>query len=277
MEWAALIGQNVLGNGLCVDKTQRKKNIAPQLIQTHVYNKRRDNASDVKVCLFKREGELTNIVPLCVFNTYGYIINNNIHLLTNENSIYKYTNVDKNNIYYLYNFFNENRDKYDCFICPEISNLISLIESKNMFIKMFMVDNIIQCVYIFKRTNTFISSVTELEENKDKDSNKNKDNNKNNIKRKDKEKEIITCIASMMNVNVDINAFVNGFKQAFSSLLLEEKWNQEHIYLSIEDVSDNRSIIKEISIKVDATSKNAYFFYNYIYKTIKGKKMIVIT
>ena len=50
---------------LCVDASYRKKGIAPQLIQTHHYTQSHSNP-DISVSLFKREGELTGIVPLCV-------------------------------------------------------------------------------------------------------------------------------------------------------------------------------------------------------------------
>ena len=55
---------------LCVDKTKRKQGVAPQLIQTHEYNQRRQNKL-VSTCLFKREGNLTLIVPLVIYHTYG--------------------------------------------------------------------------------------------------------------------------------------------------------------------------------------------------------------
>ena len=50
---------------LCVKKGFRKKNIAPQLIQTHEYNQCHTN-KNICVSLFKREGELTGIIPLTV-------------------------------------------------------------------------------------------------------------------------------------------------------------------------------------------------------------------
>ena len=60
-------------DNLCVHSDHRKKGIAPQLIQTHYYNLRRQN-SKIQTCLFKREGDLTAIVPLTTFETYGYDI-----------------------------------------------------------------------------------------------------------------------------------------------------------------------------------------------------------
>ena len=56
---------------LCVDINNRKKGIAPQLIQTQHYNQRHIN-KNIVVSLFKREEELTGIVPLCVYSTYGF-------------------------------------------------------------------------------------------------------------------------------------------------------------------------------------------------------------
>ena len=54
---------------LCVHKHHRNSGIAPQQIQTHYYHQRRMNP-DIHVNLFKREGKLTGIVPLCVYSTY---------------------------------------------------------------------------------------------------------------------------------------------------------------------------------------------------------------
>ena len=54
---------------LCVDILNRKKGVAQQLIQTHHYNQRHIN-KNIVVSLFKREDELTGIVPLCVYSTY---------------------------------------------------------------------------------------------------------------------------------------------------------------------------------------------------------------
>lgn len=262
---------------LCVDKAFRKMNIAPQLIQTHVYNQRRDKDKDIPVSLFKREGELTNIVPLCVFYTYGYNINNTLTTDNNNKHIYKLVDVDKKNIYYLYNFFEENRYKYDCFICPEISNLISLIDTNNLFIKMLSIDLTIHSVYIFKRTKTYLNISESKETNQ----------------------EIVTCIASITTELISTTDFINGFKDAVFSLSLLIP----NIFLTIEEISDNNIIIKSLSKDALITpflfenahsgacssaksngsfntqmckTTNAYFFYNYIYKTINGKKVFIV-
>lgn len=56
---------------LCVNKNNRKQNIAPQIIQTHEYNQSHLNKK-ISVSLFKREEELTGIIPLTVYKTVCY-------------------------------------------------------------------------------------------------------------------------------------------------------------------------------------------------------------
>ena len=51
---------------LCVHKSHRKKDIATKLIATYFYEQRH-RVPAIKSCLFKREGKLLNIVPLCTY------------------------------------------------------------------------------------------------------------------------------------------------------------------------------------------------------------------
>ena len=60
-------------DNLCVHPDYRKKGIAPRLIQTHHYDTRHKTPK-VEVHLFKREGELTAIVPLVAYFTYMYVL-----------------------------------------------------------------------------------------------------------------------------------------------------------------------------------------------------------
>jgi hypothetical protein len=89
---------------LCVDKLHRKKNIAPQLIQTHEYNQSHLNRN-ICVSLFKREEELTGIIPLTVYKTYCFNMRNWFKPQDLSAKI-QLLNGDKQNIYYLYNFIN---------------------------------------------------------------------------------------------------------------------------------------------------------------------------
>ena len=229
---------------LCVNKTLRKKGIAPQLIQTHEYYQSHNNKK-ICVSLFKREDELTGIVPLTAYNSYCFNMKN----WANHNYLscnYKILTCDKQNIYYFYNFVNEHIKCWDIVVWSEISNLVSLIESNNLIIKMILLDKEIQAVYLFKKTCTSIDSL-----------------------------EILDCFASM-NVGLTVYNFINGFKNSLQSI--RQKYPNYH-YLTIEDISHNREIIDNLQIKTTpfVISPTAYFFYNFAYSTFISKKCLIIS
>lgn len=226
---------------LCVDKYHRKKNIAPQLIQTHEYNQSHSNKK-ISVSLFKREEELTGIIPLTCYDTYCYNIsdfadssklNMNIKLLT----------CDKQNIYYFYHFMKENSYKWNIYIFPTISNLYNLIFTKNIFIKMLIVDTEIVAVYIFKKTCTYL----------------------------DKNKEVLSCIGSINGTYLNDDEFIDGFKISIFSLL---NINKNIHFLSIENVSDNQILNNYTNYLFK--SPTAYFFYNFAYSPFKSNKCLII-
>jgi hypothetical protein len=235
---------------LCVNKGWRKKNIAPQMIQTHEYNQSHNNRK-ICVSLFKREEELTGIIPLTVYKTYCFNMANwgqpeqldaRITLLSG----------DKQNIYYLYTLINEPiintmNNKWDITIYPEISNLMELVSTKNLFIKMLVIDGNIEAAYIFRKTCTFI----------------------------EKDKEIISCIASINGPTLSRDKFINGFKMALWSIIKEHR---NFGYLVIEDISDNTCIINNICVKTHplVVSPSAYFFYNFAYSPFKSERCLII-
>ena len=246
---------------LCVNKDWRKKNIAPQLIQTHEYNQSYNN-KNICVSLFKREEELTGIIPLTIYKTYCFPLKNNLIRDNELDARIKLLTGDKLNIYYLYNFINEmtrneinertrngknGKKKFDITIYPEISNIVELIESKNMFIKMLVIGGNIEAVYIFRKTCTYIEN----------------------------EKEILSCIGSI-NGNILTNEeFIKGFKMSLWSII---KDNKNFKYVMVEDISENMCIINNICIKTHpiAISPMAYFFYNFAYNSFKSGRCLII-
>ena len=230
---------------LCIHKSWRKKNIAPQLIQTHEYNQSHNNRK-ICVSLFKREEELTGIIPLTVYKTYCFSMKNwyvpdlldaRITLLTG----------DKQNMYYLYNFLNELTNKWSIMIYPEISNIMELVTTKNLFVKMLVIDGNIEAAYIFRKTCTFI----------------------------EKDKEVLSCIASIKGNILTNNEFIQGFKVGLWSIVKE---NQNFHYLTVEDISDNTSLINNICLETHPLiiSPMAYFFYNFAYSPFKSEKCLII-
>jgi len=235
---------------LCVHKGYRKKNIAPQMIQTHEYNQSLQNRK-ISVSLFKREEELTGIIPLTVYKTYCFNMVNwkqpqqfdaRISLLTG----------DKQNMYYLYNFINEMTKnemtkKWDITIYPEISNIMELVATKNLFVKMLVINGNIEATYIFRRLCLYIEANAEA----------------------------ISCIASIKGTTLSNDEFIQGFKVSLWSIIKE---HNNFKYLIVEDISDNTVIINNLSIRTHPmiVSPSAYFFYNFAYSPFKPEKCLII-
>jgi hypothetical protein len=140
---------------LCVDKMHRKKGVAPQVIQTHHYNQRHYNRQIV-VSLFKREDELTGIVPLCLYNSYGFEMHGWSKPIDLMPSV-ALVECGKSNIHHLFDFMKENcAKKFDICIQPEISNLLELIRSGNIYVYMVIEAGDVKSVYFYRKSCTFI-------------------------------------------------------------------------------------------------------------------------
>jgi hypothetical protein len=227
---------------LCVDKLYRKKGIAPQIIQTHHYNQRHINKK-IAVSIFKREDDLTGIVPLCVYSTYGF----NVSKWTKPNNLdamYNVIEVNMQNIHFLLDFIKINNDKFDIIINSSISNIIELIKTKNIFVYVIIIDNQIICAYFFRK------SCVQIE----------------------KGIEVLSCFASIQKC--DDNIFIQGFKISFWKIAAENYFG----FAAIENISNNNIIINNLILKTTQIiiSPTAYFFYNFAYPTFKSDKVLII-
>jgi GNAT superfamily N-acetyltransferase len=227
---------------LCVDKLHRKQGIAPQLIQTHHYNQRHLN-KNIVISLFKREDELTGIVPLCVYSTYGFSVEKwtKPHELSGE---YKVLEINGTNFRFVYDFIQENNNKYDIIINADIANILELIKTKNIFVYAVLCDERIICCYFYRK------SCVQIE----------------------KGLEVLSCFASICNCEEDI--FIQGFKISFWKIAAENYFG----FCAIENLSDNNVIINNIILKTKALiiSPTAYFFYNFAYPTFKSEKVLIL-
>jgi len=225
---------------LCVDKDYRKKGIAPQMIQTNNYNQR--HIHNIHVSLFKREEDLTGIVPLCVFSTYGFQVTK-WRKPPDLPPMYTLLEISLQNFHLLYDFIKRNRDRFDILIYPETSNLMELIKTNNIFIYAVLLENEIICAYFYRKTCSFIEKKT----------------------------EILSCFAS---INTGDSIFVEGFKCSFW------KTAEKHYFgfAVIENISHNHAIIENIRIKTKPyiVSPTAYFFYNFAYPTFKPEKAFIL-
>lgn len=227
---------------LCVDKLYRKKGIAPQIIQTHNYNQRYLN-KNIVVSLFKREDELTGIVPLCVYSTYGFQVDKwtKPAELSGE---YKLLEINSTNFRFVYDFIRVNNSKFDIVINTDVANILELIKTKNIFVYAILCDEKIICCYFYRK------SCVQIE----------------------KGLEVLSCFASICDC--EENVFIQGFKISFWKISAENFFG----FCGIENVSNNNIIINNIILKTKPliVSPTAYFFYNFAYPTFNSEKVLII-
>tara|TARA_Y100000768_G_scaffold307929_6_gene242117 strand:- start:15564 stop:16676 length:1113 start_codon:yes stop_codon:yes gene_type:complete len=219
-------------DNLCVKSDMRGKNIAPQMIAT-LYHHFRNNINTTKIALFKRENFSTNyIVPLVCYHSSLYHIETWFTRKYALHASAKVLDVSKQNINLLYSFI-YSQTHLELLIFPELSNVESLIEAKQLFIKLLIVDEQISAVYVFRDANTLYNGVKTIE-----------------------------CIGSINNQK-NIAFFVNGFFYVLEELYSKHKFK----ILQMENQADNNIISKKISSKWSPYNivPIAWFFYNYIF------------
>ena len=103
---------------LCVHKDERKQGIAPKLIYSYYHHQR--EKTGYKICLFKKEGVLTSIIPICTYFTYGFYISD----YTPPRMI---SVIEIKNIKVIYDNLMLLRQKFDCIIIPPINDFFATI------------------------------------------------------------------------------------------------------------------------------------------------------
>ena len=138
----------------------------------------------------------------------------------------------------------EHSHKFDIIINTEVSNIIELIKTQNIFINMIIVDNAIVAVYMFRK------SCVQIE----------------------KGMEVLSCFASISAI--DDNIFCQGFKISFWKIAAENFFG----FAALENISHNNIIINNIMLKTTPLiiSPTAYFFYNFAYPTFQSEKVLII-
>lgn len=249
---------------LCVDTMYRKQGIAPQIIQTHHYNQRRHNR-EITVSLFKRENELTGIIPLCVYTTYGFEMAGwlkPVDLMAHTVLV----QCGKTNIHYLFDFMRENNPtKFDICIMPEISNIMELIRTNNIYVYMIIQADEVKCAYFFRKSCTFIREGCEavccfasI----------------NGFSKREREKEKKRKREKKREGERENEIFIHGYKVALWKICEKHGFT----FSVIEEISDNCIVVdalKKKSVPVIA-SPTAYFFYNFAYHTFQPSRTLII-
>ena len=122
-------------DNLCVHPDHRRKGVAPKLIQTHHYDTRYKTPK-VKVHLFKREGEMTAIVPLVAYFTHMYVLPDLRKVrLPGASSLVK---VESRTLRIAVEFLRDRCGGYDAVIAAGIPTLAASIANGTLEIYMLM-------------------------------------------------------------------------------------------------------------------------------------------
>lgn len=245
---------------LCVDRQSRKQGIAPQLIQTHEYLQRHTN-QQIQVSLFKREGELTGIVPLCIYKTYGYELNQPFFqssTIIPFHPSWKLVNITTQTFYLLMDCLQIESERFHFVGIPETGNILKLIQTYNWFVYVLIdSEEEIQFIYFFTKTCTLI----------------------------EKENEVLSLTATIQCENTNQKKYrketkeKNGIQGLLQSIHLIQQKHKRFQYLTIEDKADNGFIVnhfKKMKIKPHLKSPTAYFFYNFAYSTFSSYKVLLL-
>lgn len=228
---------------LCVDTMHRKKGIAPQLIQTHHYQQRRLNPT-VLVSIFKREEELTGIVPACVYFTYGFPVTTWTKP-PDLSAEYTCLTINAQNFRVFYDFLREKKNAFDLWVQVSETNILELLRTSNLYVDVILCDHQVLACYIYRK------SCVEVERGL----------------------EVLSCVASICNCEEAM--FVHGFKISF--------WKTASLhhfgYCAIENIADNHRIVENIQQQTapSIVSPTAYYFYNFAYPTFSPQHVFVLT
>jgi len=232
---------------LCVDSANRKKGIAPQIIQTHEYTQRHYETNPISVSLFKREGTLTGIVPLTIFSIYAF----NMSKWVRPSELLPLVSLlecTKTNFHFIVDFLKEmeEKKKFTMTICPSLTNILDIILSKNIYVYFLLKEHTIKAVYFFKKTCAYMR----------------------------KGAEFLSCIASINNCQKS-ELFIHGYKVALWRIKMA---HPDFQYAVVEEISDNYWIVDALKkrTKPEFTNPAAYFFYNRAQHTIPSAKMLVL-
>jgi hypothetical protein len=229
---------------LCVLKHQRKKNIAYQLIETHHYNQSHMN-KNIAFSLFKREGFQRAIVPLSTFSSYVFPCKKWGKPLDFPPQI-TVLKVDKQNVYHLFEFLKQQaqRKELELLGLPEISNFIFMMDAKRIFAYMVMFNMEIKSAYFFSSGCS--------------------------------EPRTPHCVNGSINGSLVESDFIQGFKISLWKTLSQVDFSSD--FIEMENVCDNDILINHVAKKThpSETKTKNYYFYNFAYKYLYPKNILII-
>jgi len=236
-------------DNLCVHPDHRKKGIAPRAIQTHYYNLRKLNKK-IKTCLFKREGNMTAIVPLTTYTTIGYELSDSLSDFLNLERLPHASmcviEITDKNMQLFAEFIQSNVKRFDCVVLPEIPNLLNLIKTNNLYIYGIVEHHNLIAAYVFRNPSVKYDEIHKT----------------------------LECITTLFTCHHK-EIFTTGFNIALQMC-------RKHINASrllIENTAHSKDIIdryKRMNIKIFTSSPTAFFLYNYACYTCSSESSLFL-
>ena len=231
-------------DNLCIHAGQRKKGIAAQMIQTHAYNLRQANAR-IKTCLFKREGDLTAIVPLTTYRTTSFDLAGVRPAVVALHAALTLIEIGLPQLNMAMDFIQAQTGQFQCAVLPDITNLANIVKANTIAIYGLVVKGGggggLQTLYVFHNTRLYYG-----------------------------EKQAVECVATIKAQNCDNALFVAGFYQALFKV--QEK-NRAVSILMLEDTAHSNILYKNLvesatPLPILFQTPTAFFLYNYSCHTV---------
>jgi hypothetical protein len=221
------------------------------MIQTHHYNQRRLN-KNIQVSLFKREGELTGIVPLTCYDCYGYFVDKFISKTNYKvNDKYSVVEIGKTNMQVLTDYMKseETMKRFEVIIYDNYSSLLETMSTKNVYIYSVICRETqqVMALYGFKRSCVTIN-----------------------------DKDLLTCYFSAKSPKTSDELFYYCFLDSVKKI--NAPLSTPYTLIAMECITDNFLLVKEINkfCRPFVKSPTAYFLYNYVFIPVKANKCVIL-
>lgn len=231
-------------DNLTVKKEKRKLGIAPSLIQTHHFHIRQLNMK-TKVCLFKREGDMTAIVPLTTYNSSSYDLSSVINITYNlpKCNVIK---IENHNFILFKEMVKQSYRRFECCINMEVTTLYQLVIKGKIIIYVVIYLGEPVCCYVFKKMPCLVEV----------------------------DKKCIELITTLSCCPYN-DLFLTGFQSACRRIVRKYKISR----VIIEEIGDTRNLINMLNVhKIYPKSQcpSAFFLYNYACYSIKPENCFLI-
>lgn len=230
-------------DNMCVRKDTRKQGIGQILIQTLHYSIRYLN-TDITVSLFKREGEMTAIVPLTSYVTTGYTVYDIPQLRPERSSLY-ILHISPQTFTLLSGFLKNIASDFECILYPEKMLMLQLLIDGLLHVYVMVENNEILAAYFFRNTQSVINGTRGME-----------------------------CIAT-----IDKTKHKDTFFTGFCTAVRRASRRLDAQFLWLEQTSDGCELAKALDrhgVPIRTSCFNAFFLYNYAKYSNRPEKCLMI-